>query len=266
MSIAYVIVPSSKRERLRDGVVVEAIEEAHEVACDELSRVGVFTNLGNLILLVVIPGCCYEAFPFQHQPRVVAANWHWDFIPIIVGLTPIACAPARVQIVDGAVFLVKPLMELAAGFIVIRHQGVAVFVVNLPAHHVRIVSKTQGELLCDFSAELAVDGRRRRSVRAIAMRYALAIRFSAENFRMLLRKPCRGSSRWSSYDTDDMVLGGSSNRALQPIEVVVSFGRLIAAPRKLGDAHDFDIGGLHQAEIFVPPRLRPLLRIPSCPE
>ena len=94
------------------------------------------------------------------------------------------------------------------------------------------------------------------------MGHALAIGFHAEHVGIFLREPRRRGSRRRAEDRNNVMPGGQIDGALQPVKVIVAFGGLHAAPGKLGDADDLQIGGFHQAQIFFPARFGPLFRIP----
>src|SRR5205807_4511025 len=105
-----------------------------------------------------------EALPFEHEARIVRADGNRDLGPVVVSLAPVGGGPLRIQIVESFVFCLQPILKLLARVVVVRHVGVAVFVLDLPAPDVSIVTKTDGYLLADAAAELTVTSRRRGGV------------------------------------------------------------------------------------------------------
>ena len=62
---------------------------------------------------------------------------------------------------------------------------------------------------------------------------------------------------------DDVVASGGGDGVIKPVELVVALGRLHPAPGELADTNHVDACLLHQVEIGVPARFRPLFGIPG---
>ena len=142
-------------------------------------------------------------------------------------------------------------------------SGVGVFVVELPADDVGVVAEVEGHLLGDVVGELAVFGIGEGELLAIAVLGALAVLIDAQGLGIFGGEPRgrRGGGR--AEDDADVMFGGEGDGAVEPAEVVVALGRFHGAPGKFADAHDVDVGGFHEREVFVPLRLGPLLGIPG---
>ena len=99
-------------------------------------------------------------------------------------------------------------------------------------------------------------------MRAVAVRDPLAGRLHTKCFRVFLGEP-RGRSRSGSAQNDhDVMLLREANRVIQPIEVKAAFRGLHAAPGKLCNAHNLQVGGFHHLEVCFPACLGPLLGVP----
>src|SRR2546429_7076664 len=152
-----VIVPSNEREGTRYRVVIEAIEGvAHEIAGDELARIGKRADGTDLILLIARPGKGDEAFPIQHEAGIVRDVGDRDFSPIVVGFAPVGGRPLLIEKVERFVPGFKPIAELVPGVVVEGHLRVAVLVVNLPADDIGVVAVAPSHLGCNTPAEFAI--------------------------------------------------------------------------------------------------------------
>ncbi len=168
----------------------------------------------------------------------------------------------RVEIVERLVLVAQELLELSA-----RVAGskalVGVFVADLPADDVWIVAVAAGELGDDVGAELAVQRAGVVELAAAAMFGAHSVFIDAKGLWVLRREP-RGRRIGGRADHDcDVVLRGECDGAVQPAEIVVAFGGFHGGPGELADAHDVEVGLLHQGEVGVPARFGPLLGIPG---
>ena len=103
VATAHVVIPRSESQRLGDLVVVESIEEPHQIPSDELTRVGMFANHINLVALVFVPCLAHEVLPLEHETRVMAPNWDRNFGPVVVALAPVSGGPVVVQVVKSFV-------------------------------------------------------------------------------------------------------------------------------------------------------------------
>src|SRR5215467_10881468 len=102
-----------------------------------------------------------------------------NLAPVIVGLAPISRGPMVVEGIKGFVLRFQPVLELTLRRVIVRHQGVAVLVIDLPADNIGIVSKSPGHLFGNPAAELDIFYRGRRTMSSISMAYALSIWFHA---------------------------------------------------------------------------------------
>lgn len=91
---------------------------------------------------------------------------------------------------------------------------------------------------------------------------AVAFFIDAQGLGIFLREPGRGSGGRSAYYGVDPVLRGGGDGVVQPVQFILAFAGFHAAPGKFAHAHHVDSGLLHQREVGVPARLRPLFRIP----
>ena len=75
-----------------------------------------------------------------------------------------------------------------------------------------------------------------------------------------MREP-RGRRVGGRADDDgDVMLRGESDGAVQPVEIVVAFGRLQRGPGELADAHDVHVRVLHQLQVVAPTATRATAR------
>ena len=81
-----VVVPGGDVEDGVDGVLVEAVEPAHGVGGDELARVSVGTDGGDLVFGVALPGVADEALPIEQECGVLAVLADGDLVEVVVGL------------------------------------------------------------------------------------------------------------------------------------------------------------------------------------
>src|SRR5580698_6517900 len=196
MAGSDIVIPCGEGERTSHDVVIETVEKSHEVAGDELARLGVLMNDVDLILLIAHPGVGYETVPVEAESGVVVFAvllGHWYLGPIVVSLAPIGSCPMLVELIERLVFRFEPAMEKMLGDVVIRHVGVAVFIVDLPSHNVGIVSETDCHFCSDLFAELTVAGRGDRSVSANSVRGTMTGIVDTERVRIFMREP-RGRS------------------------------------------------------------------------
>ena len=154
MALADIVVPRRHIEILRDGVVIEAIEPTHHVGGDELAGVGVGANHVELIALVASPRIADETHPAQQEAGISVTGLDRNLIPRGVGLAPVGCRPARVEVVESAVTRLDPLLELSLRG---RVEGdFVVLVVDLPAEHVWIVAESFGELFGNLARHFTI--------------------------------------------------------------------------------------------------------------
>ncbi len=244
-----------------DGVLVEAVEPAHGVGGDELARVSVGANRRNLVDRVALPGLADETLPVEEEGGIFVILTDGDFVEVVVGLGPVGGSPLLVQVRDGAVLLLQPGVELPLGGG--AEIGLGIFVVELPADDVGIMAKVNRHLLGNVMSELTVFGICKGELLAVAVFGAAAVFIDAEGLRIFCREPCgrRGGGR--AEDDNDVVFCGEGDGAIEPGKLVVAFGGLHGAPRKLADADEVDVGGFHAGEVGIPLRFGPLLGIPG---
>src|ERR1700691_2336278 len=94
MPLADIIIPNGKIKVLGDGVMVESVEPAHRVGCDELACIGMGTNRVNLISLIATPCIAHEQLPAEQQPWISVADLDWYLIPCRVTFAPVSGRPA----------------------------------------------------------------------------------------------------------------------------------------------------------------------------
>ena len=70
-----------------------------------------------------------------------------------------------IQVVEGLEFRFQPILKLPAGAIVEGHQCIPVFVVDLPAHNLGIMSEADCHLLGYLAAEFPITRRTGRGAR-----------------------------------------------------------------------------------------------------
>ena len=255
MALANVGVPRNHIEIARDHAAVETIRpaESAEICRDELPLV-------DLVLLKPAPLVGDEALVIEHQPGIAAASGHRDLVPTRIRLAPVSGDPVGVELVKGAVARLQPVVEEPLRFVVERVLGV--FVVDLPADDVRVVAETRRHLLDDLATQLAILRARIGKLPPRPVFHTLAAFGHAQRLGIFRREPCRRRIRWRAEHHDQVMRAGGVDRALEPVKRVAALARLHAAPRKLTDAHHPEACFLHQCEIGIPARLRPLLGIP----
>ncbi len=184
-----------------------------------------------------------------------------NLAPVENGFAPVGGGPARIQIVERAVTRLEPLLELRLGIGIERDVGI--LIVDLPAQHVGIVSETLGQLFGDFARKFAIFGIGEVELLPISVFGAVAFFVDPQRLGIFLRKPGRRGRGGSANHAVDAVFRGSSDGPIQPVEIVLTFAGLHAAPGKFAHAHHVDSGLLHQSEVGVPSRLWPLFRVPG---
>ena len=112
------------------------------------------------------------------------------------------------------------------------------------------------------AAERAIVRTRVGELAAAAVFGAMAGGVDAQGLGIFGGEPCRRRIGGRADDDGDVVLLGQADCALQPVEVVVAFGSLHAAPGELADADDVDAACSIRAR-SASQRIRPLLGIPG---
>ena len=156
------------------------------------------------------------------------------------------------------------MVELCFGLRVVRLF--CVFVVNLPAEHIRIAPEALYHLLGNLARQFAVFGVGEIKMLTIAMLSPAAVLIHAESFRVLLREPSGWGRRWRAKNCVDAVFRGSGDRTLQPIQVELTLAWFHATPCELAHPHHTYAGLFHQRQVRFPAGLGPLLGIPSGPQ
>src|SRR5581483_2737057 len=154
-----------------------------------------------------------------------------DLIPVAVGLGPVGGGPALVQVVEGLVVVAKPVLKLRA--VVGAFAVGGVFVVDLPADDVGVVTEALGEFGGDDAAELAVLGVAEVKLLAAAVGVLPAVRLGAKGFGVLLREPGGRSGSGCADDDGDVVFFGEADGAVQPVELEVTLGGFHGGPGEL---------------------------------
>ena len=263
MAFAYVVVPGGEIKRPRDLVVIPIVgpSEPANVGGNELARIGKFANGVDLHLLEVAPRITDKSAMVEQKSRVAALRGEGNLVPPIIGLAPVGRGPIVIKCVERSVFSLEPVVELAPRA---RIEGLlSVFIADLPADHIWIVSEAMRELLRDGRAEDAIFRVRVVELPATAVLGAAARGIDAERLGMSGGEPCGGRVGGSADDNLNVMLFRQPDRALKPVQVVAALRRLQCAPGKLAHANDVKVCILHQLEVRVPARLRPLFGIPG---
>ena len=115
VSGADVVIPRGEGQRLGDRVVIEAVEESHEVAGHKLARIGMCANRRQSDSAGRTSRWRDEMFPVQHRGRDCDSPMGMGILaPVVVGLAPIGGCPVLVQAVERLVFGLQPFLEIAA--------------------------------------------------------------------------------------------------------------------------------------------------------
>ena len=125
------------------------------------------------------------------------------------------------------------------------------------------MAETFRQLLRDVPREFPIFRIGKVELFPVAVLVAASVVVHAQRLRIFLRKPCGRRGRGRADNRIDVVLGCGSDGVVEPIEVVLAFFGLHAAPGKLRDTNHVNAGLLHQREIGVPARFRPLFGIPG---
>ena len=258
---ADVVVPRGEIEVLLDGVVVELVEPTHGVGSDDLAGFAVGADCVDLDAVVAAPSVGDELLPVEQQAGVAVGLFDGDLRPVLVGFAPVGGGPTGVQVAERAVFRFEPLLELGTGVWAVAF--VADFVVELPGDHVGVVAEASRHLRGDLGDQVAVFGIGEVELLAVAVRVLAAVFHDAEGAGIGGREPCRGCRAGGAEDDGDAMLFCSADGVGEPVQLVVAFGGLHAAPGKLTDARKGDVGVLHELEVGVPAGFRPLLWIPG---
>ncbi len=183
-----------------------------------------------------------------------------NLIPAVVGLTPIGGYPGAIQCIEGSVLCLEPIIKLPAR---LRIKGlIGKFIADLPSNHIGIVAEAPRQLFCDVCAKSQILWVRIVELPAATVLRAAPFRVDPQSFRMCQGQPHGRSVGWRSDDNRDVMFLREPDRAFEPIEVVVSLRRFHGAPGKFADADYAEMCVLHELQVRVPTRLRPLLGIP----
>src|SRR5580658_699545 len=262
MALADIIVPRGEIEIADDLVMIEVVRpaEAAYVGGDELARVGELANRRNLHMLKAAPCVGDEMTVLEHEAGIARGCVERNLAPAVIGLAPVGGRPMLVERIEGAEAVLEPRLKLPPGRVV---EGlVGELVADLPADHVGIVAEAASELFCDFLAVNPIERIGEVELAAAAVLRAMSGRVDAQRFRVRGSQP-RGRRIGGSADYNgDMMFGGEVDCAVEPIEIVAALRGLHAAPGEFAYADYIEVRLLHQAEVVVPARLRPLFRIP----
>src|SRR5260370_41237794 len=95
----------------------------------------------------------------------------------------------RIEMLKRLVFGLEEVLKFLSREVIVRHQCVTVFIVDLPAGDVCVMAKTLGHLRGNLPAIFAVDWRSSGGMSAIAVCDAAPVRLHAKNLRIFLREP-----------------------------------------------------------------------------
>ena len=120
------------------------------------------------------------------------ADGDWDLIPGRIGLAPIGCRPALVQIIQGLVLLCQILLEQLTAVVAVTNP--AELVVDLPADDVWVCAKVFRHGRDHARGSCVHFGGIDAVMAAVAKLHSPSIIFHGQNFGMLLDQPGRRRS------------------------------------------------------------------------
>ena len=125
------------------------------------------------------------------------------------------------------------------------------------------MAEALGQLFGDVAAELAIFGIRQVELLPVAVLGPCGRPRGAQGLGVFLREPGGRGRGGRADDSEDVVLRGGGDCVIQPVEIVVAFCRLHAAPGKFAHAHQVNARLLHERKIGFPADFGPLLGIPG---
>src|ERR1700722_16000713 len=111
----------------------------------------------------------------------------------------------------------KPALKLCLGSFSITLIGV--FVVNLPADHIRVMTERLGHLLRDPPTQFAILGVAPVELLAISVPVLPAVFHGAQSLRILLCKPSWRCGRWRAHHNRDVMPLRCTHGVLEPFQM-----------------------------------------------
>ena len=208
-----------------------------------------------------------EAVHIQHRVRIgllrdLLLVRHTDLVEVLIGLAPESAAPAFVEGLYAAVFLLEEKAEGGLGVLaVVHHPVMAGLIVYLPADHRRVVPIALGQGRDYLPHVFPVASGAPGGVLTAAVAYPHAVVPAYENLRMLFAQPHGRAGRRSAQNHLEPVAVGQGDGLVQPAEVIAALLRLKRGPGELGEMGESYAHRGHFLQVPLPLGLIPLLGI-----
>jgi hypothetical protein len=261
VTCAHVVIPGGHIQVAGEIVVIETVKPPHEVMRNPHARRQVGAQDIHLNLLEVTVGCRDKPLEFKHQARIMRPDWNGDLLPGGVSLAPISGGPMLVERLQGAIALSQELLEQLAAAVTVAHPRK--FVVRLPADHIGVRSEALRHGAHNALGGCDHVGRSRAVMAAVAVLHLPATLVDGKHIRVGCREPGWRRGSGGTQHADNAVFSQQTYRAFEPIELDLALGRLHRGPGKFRQASHIQVGLFHQANIFGPARLRPMLGVIS---
>ena len=242
-------VPGDDVHRILEGVVVQLVEEIHEIGGDRQIRAD---SLDGFSLpadeIVCLMGA--EPVPVKVKPvhRFLAGrNGRFDLVPGRIAMAPEIGPPRLVEGVERAVFFTQPAAEslLAQRTVALP----AILVGQVPQDDAGMM----GEAFCESGVDLphlfAVDRRGIAVVVALAVQIARHIAADAADLRIFAGHPRGLCAAWRGENGRDPVLIKVGDDGLEPVKIVAALLRFQPGPRKNPDRDAVDVRFFHQVDV-----------------
>ena len=245
-------VPARHVDVLRPAPVVERKEGAHHVDGDR--HVGGDRPQRSGLRAEEVEHLVGVEAPAVHDHRGQRRIRHADLAPVREAVRPEAAPPRLVERFECEVLLLEPLAEdlvaertFAAG---------VVFVRDVPHRERGVAAVALGELCVDDLALLAVDGRGRAVVVAVALLFAQGVgvgarRMHAADLGILLGHPVGLGAGGRGEDDRHLRTLGAGHDVVDESEVEEPLLGLERGPGEDADRGGVDAGQLEEAEVLV---------------
>ncbi len=241
------------------GVLPEP--QRHEVAGDREVR-GVPPDdvpFGGVALQEHVGGEAPEVQHLSGVAHVVGQAGRQDAVPGVIALAPEGGAPGLVEGVERAVLLPQPAAEGGRGLVAVV-EG-AVLVVDVPHGEGRVAAVAGRQVLGDGGCVAPVGGAGVGEVLASAPPLGAAVLGDGQGVGVQPPHPGRGRGRGRGQHDVDAVVVHQVHQRVQPAELACPGLRFQLRPGEDPEGDGVDAGVLHQPDVLVPGRLRPLLRV-----
>ena len=156
---ARIVIPGNNIQHILKFFIIQSVVVVHKIGSYREVRTTVTDSL-NLCFQEINCAVCYKSFPVKVQClqcHLPPRGRTFDLVKTVIPVAPECSAPAVIQIVDGAVFFLKPLLKFRLAERAVTFP--AVLIGNMPQDHARMFSESQGQLFVDTVKLLSVNRR-----------------------------------------------------------------------------------------------------------